>query len=133
MVRKNEQHILLDVRTEPEMEICSLPNSVNVPIEDIQTQKSLDNILNRVNNLIKDQSDSNKSEDSSNHVRIVIVCRRGNDSQVACKFLKENIPNGIKPDLNTAVLNHNEPFSICDIIGGLHAWAKRIDRHFPIY
>ena len=132
MIRENEQHILVDVRTEPEMEICSLPNSVNVPIEDIQSQDSLDRIVNLINKQ-KDKTDASKSKGPSNNVRIVLVCRRGNDSQVARQFLKEHIPNPIKSNVTTPVLNYEEQFSICDIIGGLQAWAKRIDRHFPIY
>ena len=132
MTQQNEQHILVDVRTEPEMEICSLPNSVNVPIEDIQSQDSLDKILNLINKQ-KNETDTLKAKEPSNNVRIVVVCRRGNDSQVAKQILKEHITNPIKSNVSTTVLNHEESFSICDIIGGLHAWAKRIDRHFPIY
>uniref|UniRef100_A0A7G3AT46 Adenylyltransferase and sulfurtransferase MOCS3 homolog n=1 Tax=Lutzomyia longipalpis TaxID=7200 RepID=A0A7G3AT46_LUTLO len=49
---------------------------------------------------------------------IYVVCRRGNDSQRAVKKLKEFIKGDNAPK---------------DIIGGLHAWAKYIDRKFPVY
>ena len=48
MVTSSKPHILIDVRTEPEMEICALNNSVNVPIEDFQAQSSLDKIVNLI-------------------------------------------------------------------------------------
>ena len=50
---------------------------------------------------------------------VFIVCRQGNDSQVAVKLLREKLK-----DL---------PLSIKDIRGGLKAWAKHIDSTFPVY
>ena len=34
-------HILIDVRTEPEFEICSLDGSINIPLETIQSNNIL--------------------------------------------------------------------------------------------
>lgn len=50
---------------------------------------------------------------------VYVVCRRGNDSQVAVQKLK----------------NHLKSYSIQlkDITGGLYAWAKHIDTNFPVY
>ena len=48
---------------------------------------------------------------------VVVVCRRGNDSQTAVQLLQE-----IDANLN-----------IRDIRGGLHAWATDIDPQFPVY
>lgn len=47
---------------------------------------------------------------------VYIVCRRGNDSQLAARHLKLKLRKNIK-----------------DIVGGLHAWTKQIDSNFPIY
>lgn len=90
-------HILIDVRTEAEFEICSLPHSQHI---------SLDNIMNNhgVHNL--------ESQDA-----IYVICRRGNDSQLAVKHLQ-------------AMLKHQV---VKDVVGGLHAWTKEIDSQFPIY
>lgn len=48
---------------------------------------------------------------------VVVVCRRGNDSQLAVQLLQE-----VDPSLN-----------VRDIRGGLHAWARDIDPDFPVY
>lgn len=46
-----------------------------------------------------------------------IICRLGNDSQIAAEALRSIRPDG----------------HIQDIIGGLRAWSKNIDPNFPIY
>ena len=45
MVSMKTPHILIDVRTEPEVEICSLNGSINIPLEEIQSQDLLDKNL----------------------------------------------------------------------------------------
>lgn len=50
---------------------------------------------------------------------VYVVCRRGNDSQIAVQKLK----NHIKSDT----------IKFKDISGGLYAWAKHIDTEFPVY
>ena len=50
---------------------------------------------------------------------VYVVCRRGNDSQRAVKLLKEKFA-----DLDLVIK---------DIEGGLHAWARDVDRSFPVY
>jgi adenylyltransferase/sulfurtransferase len=47
--------------------------------------------------------------------QVYVVCRLGNDSQLAVKILEEH---GIRAK---------------DIVGGLHEWSLRIDTDFPIY
>jgi adenylyltransferase/sulfurtransferase len=46
-----------------------------------------------------------------------VICRLGNDSQVAVEALRRIRPNG----------------QIQDIIGGLRAWSTDVDPDFPIY
>ena len=64
-------HLLLDVRSRPETEICKLPNSRNIPIDDID--KNLDRIRSEVSIL----------PPVKNKKRVVVCCRRGNDSKSA--------------------------------------------------
>ena len=101
----DEKHILIDVRTEPEMDICSLEKSINIPFNDIDKPESIE----KINHLVND----------TNADKLVLVCRRGNDSQRAVKSLKQ------KMNPTTLVIK--------DIIGGLHAWSDKIDRTFPKY
>lgn len=96
-------HVLVDVRTETEMKICSLPNSFNLPFGKIFS----DPALNALKDLIE----------KTNTVTHYVVCRRGNDSQKAVKLLQK----------------HFDKYVWCDIIGGLYAWHDEIDNSFPLY
>ena len=102
----NSNHILLDVRTEPEMDICQLKNSVNIPLFDIGKIEAIEKISDLVEEKQTDQ--------------LILVCRRGNDSQMAVKLLEKNLKN-------------NSELVIKDIIGGLQAWSDKIDKNFPKY
>ena len=52
----------------------------------------------------------------SQKTQIIVVCRRGNDSQLAVELLREN--------------GYMDSF---DITGGLESWTKDVDPEFPIY
>lgn len=92
-------HLLIDVRSANEFEICKLENSFNVPIKQLLADKIEEGLKERM-----------RKED------VFVVCRRGNDSQLAVQHLAANL--GIKSR---------------DLLGGLHAWTKKIDETFPIY
>ena len=77
----NENHILIDVRTEPEVDICRLDNSINFPLNDLHKDESINNIKT----LLK-----TKQTDS-----IITYCRRGNDSQKAVKLLCDKFDNNV--------------------------------------
>lgn len=93
-------HLLIDVRSANEFEICKLENSINIPIKQLLAGKINENIMTRM-----------RGEEE-----VFVVCRRGNDSQLAVQYLGENL--SIKSR---------------DLLGGLHAWTKEIDEKFPIY
>lgn len=100
-----EPFVLIDVRSAAEYEICRLPGSINIPIKNVLDNKML---LNENDN--KDLLDNNE-------IPLIMLCRRGNDSQIAVQHLQNKYPNR----------------KIVDVIGGLHAWHKQIDKNFPIY
>ena len=132
MVKQNQPHVLIDVRTEPEMEICSLNGSINVPFEEMQTKASIEKIRSAINGHINSNRESSKSTGDMDPVQIVLVCRRGNDSQVAAILLKEQLSEN--PNTKTISTQQiDKELLIQDIAGGLHTWAKRIDPDFPIY
>lgn len=95
----DKSHVLIDVRSANEFEICQLKNSINLPIKLLLSDK--------VDESLKDKLRKNE---------VYVVCRRGNDSQLAVKHLKEKLQIASK-----------------DLIGGLHAWTRSIDSNFPIY
>ena len=77
---------------------------------------------------------------------VFVVCRRGNDSQIAVDILKSLLAS-MKTDFDgrrdegasggdgmTLEADTIESISgIRDITGGLHAWTRRIDPNFPVY
>lgn len=103
-VRK-PNHILVDVRTEPEMKICAIENSLNIPMQELDKDETIETLKRLLN-------DDNGSD-------IFVVCRRGNDSQIAVQRLRQNFE-----DSNVRIR---------DIVGGLHAWANTVDPTFPVY
>lgn len=52
-------------------------------------------------------------------ILVFVVCRKGNDSQLAVKFYEEKFKQ-----LNVIFQ---------DIKGGLYAWQKNVDKSFPLY
>lgn len=99
---ENNQHLLIDVRQPTEFNICHLPNSVNIPLKSI-----LDDSYR------KQCEESLKNEEAP----IILLCRRGNDSQIAAKHLIQSFPK----------------HKIFDIKGGLYSWHYNIDKKLPIY
>ncbi|XP_015912540.1 adenylyltransferase and sulfurtransferase MOCS3 [Parasteatoda tepidariorum] len=96
-------HILLDVRPSHEIEICCLPNSLNIPINEITLEAS----VQKLQELIQEK----------NCQSVFIICRRGNDSQTAVVNLKKVMSD----------------YEWKDIKGGLIAWHNEIDTTLPLY
>jgi len=87
---REQDHVLIDVRDQTQFEICSLPKSKNIPFTAL---------LNDADALLAD---------IPREKPVFVVCRFGNDSQIAVGIMKEL----------------NEKFKdVRDIKGGLDAWA----------
>ncbi|TFK47751.1 hypothetical protein OE88DRAFT_738723 [Heliocybe sulcata] len=92
---------ILDVRPRTEFGICHLPSSTNIPLRE----------------LTADPSSSSLLEQDTQTKEIYVLCRLGNDSQIAASVLREV---GGKADIK-------------DVIGGLRAWTRDVDPAFPVY
>lgn len=99
---KTQEHLLIDVRSPVEFEMCRLDNSINIPLKTLLDDSKLSEIQAQI---------------ETNNKPVVVLCRRGNDSQIAVDHLRNKIKN----------------CSARDIIGGLYAWQKLVDANFPIY
>ncbi|KAJ5312780.1 hypothetical protein N7508_003610 [Penicillium antarcticum] len=118
----SQPHTVIDVRDKGQFEICSLENSLNIPISDILAS-----------GLTKPQAADAEQEaptlpswlpselvsESSNP--IYVVCRLGNDSQIVVKKMKE------------LGLDQNGQRFIGDIRGGLRSWKEQVDSEWPEY
>ncbi|KAJ0184193.1 hypothetical protein K1T71_000616 [Dendrolimus kikuchii] len=67
-----QRHLLVDVRSEAEFQMCRIDGSVNYPIEKLRGEK-LDQLLEEIKKCL------------------TFICRRGNDSQVAAKTVLDAI------------------------------------------
>ena len=98
IVKSQTKHILLDVREKVQFNICALEGSINIPFD----------------SFLKNVQDFKLKNDTS-ALPTYVICRRGNDSQLAVKILTQA---GIDAK---------------DIIGGLVTWSKVVDATFPTY
>ncbi len=102
IVNLGKKHLLIDVRPKEQFEITRLPNSVNI---------EWDPLLRKAENL-NDFLPPGFTQDDD----VYVVCRFGNDSQLAVNKL-------IQMDFTNAK----------DIIGGLSKWVDDVDPKMPKY
>lgn len=104
VLNNGKPHVLVDVRPAHHFQIASLPNSINIPLPNVEKELStIDSALKEIEQC--------KETDS-----LYVVCRRGNDSQIALQILHQNGYSAAK-----------------DLIGGLVSWANIVNCDFPIY
>lgn len=116
-------HTVIDVRDKVQFGICNLDNSINIPISNILASRSSatqnpdsDQQTSQLPPWLPPELASTESTDP-----IYVVCRLGNDSQIAVKKMK---------DLG---LDRNGQRFIGDIRGGFRAWREQIDPEWPEY
>ena len=102
VVQNKKKHILIDVRPREQFQITHLPNAINVQWD--PTFRKADAIEQYL------------PDDSTKDDEIYVVCRFGNDSQLAAKkLIGMGYPN------------------VRDIIGGLDKWSDDVDSKIPKY
>lgn len=79
-------HFLLDVRPLNDYNIVNLDNSEHIPLQELRTKEGLDKVLS----LIEEEKRANNFN-SDQTFDVYCLCRRGNASQHAVRFLKDNI------------------------------------------
>lgn len=101
---------------------CILQKSNNVKENKLNPLLDLPvNCIDREDRLasLRDHIVSKSARGENQPFPVYVVCRRGNDSQIAVQKLKNHIKS--------------ESIKFKDISGGLYAWAKHIDTEFPVY
>ncbi|KZO95344.1 hypothetical protein CALVIDRAFT_516108 [Calocera viscosa TUFC12733] len=89
---------VLDVRSKEEFSICHLPEAHHVPL----------------NTLLHDPlAQLSPGKDT------YVMCKLGNDSQVAARALRDALGSGAD--------------RVKDVVGGLRAWSREVDQSFPMY
>lgn len=106
LAKSETEHLLLDVREKEHFDLCSIPGSINIPISKFMSNRG-------------DGPPDGFPQDLSPLAPVYIVCRVGNDSQIAAQKLKAlGLDNG------------GDRF-IGDINGGLRAWKNTVDPSLP--
>lgn len=106
LLDNGKPHLLVDVRPSHHFKIASMKNSVNIPLSNMEKD------LSAVDTALKEARPDIEPLDSP----VYVICRRGNDSQLAVELLRKKGYTMAK-----------------DIIGGFHSWAQHVDPDFPIY
>ncbi|OAA48493.1 Molybdenum cofactor biosynthesis, MoeB [Metarhizium rileyi] len=101
------KHILVDVRGKEHFGLSHIPGSINVPISRFMSHRNCDSFPEGI------------PADLPADASIYMVCRVGNDSQVAAAKLKE------------MGLDRNGSRFIGDIFGGLKSWKDTVDDSIP--
>ncbi len=117
-------HILVDVREEVQFNLASLSGSINIPFSQIQSGTVTES--DRWATLIQSSQQRAMGSDGMPSLlppdaSIYVVCRFGNDSQLAVRRMKES------------GLDDEGKRFIGDIKGGLKAWREEVDKQWPDY
>ncbi|KAH7134214.1 hypothetical protein EDB81DRAFT_93629 [Dactylonectria macrodidyma] len=105
-LKPDDKHVLLDVREKEHFDLCNITGSISIPISRFMSTRG---------DAIPDGLPSELPPSTS----IYVVCRVGNDSQIAAQKLK---------DLG---LGNNGERLIKDIKGGMKAWKDTVDPSIP--
>lgn len=103
---RDVDHILIDVRPKVEADIVKLDHALSVPLPDLT---KADGTGLRV---VRDALAEKK--------QVYVMCRRGNASQKAVRFLKDRLAEETESEIK-------------DLTGGLDAWRTEIDPSIPSY
>lgn len=112
-------HRVIDVRETVQFDLCHLFGSINIPFSRLTTGHDAPELMAELRSSLK--GDSQSEESTGGGDPILVVCRLGNDSQVAVRKLKElGFDDGGKTWIG-------------DVRGGLKAWRQDVDPTFPDY
>ncbi|XP_004462248.1 adenylyltransferase and sulfurtransferase MOCS3 [Dasypus novemcinctus] len=109
-------HLLLDVRPQVEVDICRLPHALHIPLKHLERRHA--DSLKFLGEAIREGKQGTQGEVLS----IYVICKLGNDSQKAVKILQ-----------SLTAAQELDCVAVQDIVGGLMAWAAKIDGTFPQY
>lgn len=99
--KDSREYFLLDVRPAEQFAMCRLPEATNIPLDLLKSDPVQTALVH---------------ERARSHSQVIVLCRRGNQSQSAVRHLREH-------GVSTAL----------DVQGGLAAWHHQVDQSFPLY
>jgi adenylyltransferase/sulfurtransferase len=115
------QHQVVDVREKVQFDLCHLYGSINIPFSLITSLRGSEQESSLNNEAYTELGRLKSSIETSAGDPVYVVCRLGNDSQIAVRKFKELGFDG------------NGRNWIGDVKGGLRAWREKVDPSFPEY
>lgn len=88
----------------------------DIPLKEI-IRSSTSNILSKLGALVEAEDDDQQATAQT----VVCICHHGNDSQTAVERIKD------------CVRETNKQLLVFDVIGGLDAWSRHIDKNLARY
>ncbi|KAF3002649.1 Urmylation protein [Curvularia kusanoi] len=119
-VSRKDSHILVDTREAVQFELCSIDGSRNVPFSQVSAAR-IDSSNGSYDNMDVEEPLWVQDLRQQPEKPIFVVCRLGNDSQLAVKKMK------------ALGLDYGGKRFIGDVRGGLRAWKETVDQDFPEY
>ncbi|XP_007533155.1 adenylyltransferase and sulfurtransferase MOCS3 [Erinaceus europaeus] len=110
-------HLLLDVRPQVEVDICRLPHALHIPLKHLERRDA--ESLKLLGETIWEGKQGTQEGAA---LPIYVICKLGNDSQKAVKVLQ-----------TLTAAQELDSVQVQDVVGGLMAWAAKIDGTFPKY
>ncbi|KAF6088646.1 molybdenum cofactor synthesis 3 [Phyllostomus discolor] len=110
-------HVLLDVRPQVEVDICRLPHALHIPLKQLERRDA--ESLRLLGEAIQK---GKRGTQEGAALPIYVICKLGNESQKAVKILQ-----------TLMAVQELGSLTVQDVVGGLMAWAAKIDGTFPQY
>ncbi|XP_037023305.2 adenylyltransferase and sulfurtransferase MOCS3 [Artibeus jamaicensis] len=110
-------HVLLDVRPQVEVDICRLPHALHIPLKHLE-RRDAESLRLLGEAIQKGKQDTQEGA----ALPIYVICKLGNESQKAVKILQ-----------TLTAVQELGSLTVQDVVGGLMAWAAKIDGTFPQY
>lgn len=86
VLHRKQPHLLIDVRPVNDYGIVNLDHSENIPLKELRTKEGLEKVFKLI-----DQERKEANFGDNQQFDVYCLCRRGNASQHAVRFLKDNI------------------------------------------
>ncbi|EHB02257.1 Adenylyltransferase and sulfurtransferase MOCS3 [Heterocephalus glaber] len=112
-------HVLLDVRPQVEVDICRLPHALHIPLKRLERKDG--ESLKLLREAIREGNSGREAPEGA-AVSVYVICKLGNDSQKAVRILQ-----------SLTAAQELGSLTVRDVVGGLMAWAAKIDETFPRY
>ncbi|KAM6164400.1 adenylyltransferase and sulfurtransferase MOCS3 [Rhynchocyon petersi] len=110
-------HVLLDVRPQVEVDICRLPHALHIPLKQLERRDAASLKI-----LTEAIQGGKRGTQQGAALPVYVICKLGNDSQKAVKILQ-----------SLTAAREFDSSTVQDVVGGLMAWAAKIDETFPQY